>query len=97
MRVLHSHNMFFACALLFSACGMEQVKNPHVTASMGDSMISFSSYGKAADWVITELLPKNTVITLGTKSNISNRIAQAVANGSTYHGYTWSSPVKSDK
>ncbi len=80
-----------------AAAPQEQVKNPHVTASMGDSMISFSSYGKAADWVITELLPKNTVITLGTKSNISNRIVQAVANGSTYHGYTWSSPVKSDK
>ena len=30
MRVLHSHNMFFACALLFSACGMEQVKNPQM-------------------------------------------------------------------
>lgn len=75
----------------------EQVKNPHVTAVNGDQTFGFSSYGKAADWIITSILPKNAVITLDTKSNISNRIVQAVANGNTYHGYTWSSTSKNVK
>ena len=75
----------------------EQVKTPHVTASYGDRTIGFSSYGKAADWIITHILPKNAMITLDTKSNISNRIVQAVANGNKYHGYVWSSPLKNSK
>lgn len=72
----------------------EQVKNPNVLAIHGDRTYGFSSYGKAADWIITEVLPKNAMITLGTKSNISNRIVQAVANGNKYHGYTWTAPAK---
>ena len=46
---------------------------------------------------MNELLPKGAQISAGTKSNISNRIVQAVANGNKYHGYTWSSPVKNGK
>ena len=75
----------------------ERCEKPHVTASHGGDTFSFSSYGKAADWIITQLLPKDVMITLNTKSNISNRIVQAVANGNTYHGYTWSSPAKREK
>ena len=72
----------------------EEVKNPRVTAVHGDETRSFASYGKAADWIITELLPKNAFVTADTKSNISNRIVQAAANGGTYHGYVWSDPHK---
>ncbi len=75
----------------------EQVGVPHVTASHGDKTFGFASYGKAADWIITHVLPKNAMITLDTKSNISNRIVQAVANGNTYHGYTWAAPNKNRK
>jgi inhibitor of KinA sporulation pathway (predicted exonuclease) len=75
----------------------EPAKVPHVTASQGNDVFSFSSYGKAADWIITQLLPKDVMITLNTKSNISNRIVQAVANGNTYHGYTWTAPAKRGK
>ena len=71
------------------------ISAPRVTASHGDKTFGFASYGKAADWIITEILPKNAMITLDTKSNISNRIVQAVANGSTYHGFTWVAPLKS--
>ena len=75
----------------------EPVKDPHVTASQGNEIFGFASYGKAADWVITNLLPKNAMITLDTKSNISNRIVQAAANGGVYHGFTWSAPAKREK
>ena len=71
-----------------------QVSNPHVIASLGDEIRSFSSYGKAADWIMNELLPKGAQISAGTKSNISNRIVQAVSNGSKYHGYIWTAPAK---
>lgn len=71
-----------------------QVKNPHVIANLGDETRSFSSYGKAADWIMTELLPPGAQISADTKSNISNRIVQAVSNGSKYHGYTWTAPAK---
>ena len=75
----------------------QPTEHPHVTASHGDSTFSFSSYGKAADWIITQVLPKGVVITLNTKSNISNRIVQAVENGNTYHGYKWTAPAKRGK
>ena len=57
-------------------------------------LFGFASYGKATDWIITNLLPKNAMITLDTKSNISNRIVQAAANGGEYHGFTWSARVQ---
>lgn len=72
----------------------EPVKEPHVTATHGAEIFGFASYGKAADWIITNLLPKNAMITLDTKSNISNRIVQAAANGGEYHGFTWSARVQ---
>ena len=71
-----------------------QVKNPHVIANLGSETRSFASYGKAADWIMAELLPGGAQISAGTKSNISNRIVQAVANGTKYHGYTWTAPAK---
>ena len=71
-----------------------QVSNPHVIASLGNEIRSFASYGKAADWIMNELLPKGAQISAGTKSNRSNRIVQAVSNGSKYHGYTWTAPAK---
>ena len=80
-----------------SVTAPEPTQRPHVTASQGNNSFSFSSYGKAADWIITQVLPKDVVITLNTKSNISNRIVQAVANGNTYHGYTWTAPAKRGK
>jgi inhibitor of KinA sporulation pathway (predicted exonuclease) len=72
----------------------EQVTNPRVIAHLGSEIRPFSSYGKAAEWIMSELLPKGAEISSGTKSNISNRIVLAVANGNKYHGYTWTAPAK---
>ena len=68
----------------------EQVRNPHVTASSGSETFAFASYGKAADWIISEL-PEKATVSAETKSNISNRIVRAAANGSSYRGFIWRS------
>lgn len=75
----------------------EPVKEPHVTASFGGNTYGFSSYGKAADWIMSEMLPEKTEVTEQMKSNISNRIVRAAANGGSYHGFTWRSVKRQRK
>ena len=75
----------------------EPVRNPHVTASDGEDTFAFASFGKAADWIMSEILPDKASVTAETKSNISNRIVRAAANGSVYHGFTWRSVAKEPK
>ena len=75
----------------------EPVSDPHVTASLDGTTYGFASYGKAADWIMSEILPEKAEVTAETKSNISTRIVRAAANCSVYHGYVWRSIPKENK
>lgn len=75
----------------------EPVANPHVTASLDGETFGFASYGKAADWIMSEILPGKSSVTTETKSNISNRIVRAASSGSAYHGFTWRATAKENK
>lgn len=71
--------------------------NARLAANRGGDVHFFTSYGKAADWIMAEVMPKGVNVTGMTKSNISNRIVQAVSSGSHYHGYVWSKPSPDEK
>ncbi len=61
----------------------------YVKAARGDRTYIFPTYGKAADWVMLNLMAKNVDADEKMKSSISNRIVNAVNRKRTYYGYLW--------
>ena len=61
-----------------------------ITAEKGGEKLSFPSFGKAADWVMTEFLNVSDVVNDKTKSKVCSRIMVAAEKERLYCGYKWS-------
>ena len=60
-----------------------------IEAVQGNTTVSFSSYKKAADWVMRTLISKNATVTDKTKSRISNHIRRSIEKDELYFGFKW--------
>ena len=60
-----------------------------ITATLGNIRMVFHSYGKAADWLISELMSKNNQANEKTRGRVCNKIANAAKQNEPYCGYTW--------
>lgn len=61
----------------------------HIEAANGRVTKAFYTYGRAADWVLRELMATRGEIDEKTKSNVCNRIIHAVGSDKPYYGYDW--------
>ncbi len=61
-----------------------------IKAERGSVRLEFTTFGKAADWVMTEQLNMNDTVTEKTKSKVCSRIINAAEKDRLYCGYTWS-------
>lgn len=65
-------------------------KRSRIEATNGRVTKSFYTYGRAAEWVMRELMPAgNETVDGKTKSNVCNRICRAVGGDKPYYGYDW--------
>ena len=60
-----------------------------IEAANGHVTKSFYTYGRAADWVLRELMATRGEVDEKTKSNVCNRIINAVGSDKPYYGYDW--------
>lgn len=60
-----------------------------IKAAKGNIKMEFVSYGKAADWVMTEQLSIGDTVNDKTKSRICRRIKSAAERNKLYCGYSW--------
>ncbi len=68
---------------------VEKVQNPKVKAIKGDKVFAFKTYGKAGDWIMENLYPKNKPHDLKLKNLLCNRIKSAADHKKKYFGFTW--------
>ena len=61
-----------------------------VKASMGNRKLEFSTFGKAADWVMSEQMNMRDIVTDQTKSKVCSRIICAAEKNKLYCGFKWS-------
>lgn len=61
-----------------------------IVAAKGKARMEFSSFGKAADWVMAEQLSFGDTVNDKTKSKICSRIVSAAEKERPYCGYDWS-------
>ena len=60
-----------------------------VIAVSGGMRKEFSSFGKAADWVMSEYMNMGDIVTDKTKSKVCSRIINAAEKDKRYCGYSW--------
>ena len=60
-----------------------------IEATNGHITKSFYTYGRAANWVLRELMSCRGDVDEKTKSNVCNRIIRAVGSDKPYYGYDW--------
>ena len=56
----------------------------------GGVTLEFATFGKAADWVMTEQMSMGDIVTEKTKSKVCSRIINAAEKNRLYCGYSWS-------
>lgn len=61
-----------------------------IEAVKGNIYVNFTSYRKAADWILQFLMPKSACVTDKTKSRVSNHIRMSIEKDVTYFGFKWS-------
>ena len=61
-----------------------------IKAVKGNVRMEFSSYGKAADWVMSEQLSVRDKVNDKTKSKVCSRIVNAAEKEKPYCGFEWS-------
>ncbi len=61
-----------------------------ICAVKGNLKMEFSSFGKAADWVMSEFLAIGDKVNDKTKSKVCSRIMVASEKGRPYCGFSWS-------
>ncbi len=61
-----------------------------IKAVKGNVKLEFSSFGKAADWVMSENLGMQDTVTEKTKSKVCSRIVTAAEREKPYCGFMWS-------
>ena len=61
----------------------------HIEAVNENTSMEFSSYKKAADWVMCSLIPEHTAVSYKTKSRVCNRIKRSIQREELYFGYKW--------
>ena len=61
-----------------------------VKAVAGGVTLEFATFGKAADWVMTEQMSMGDIVTEKTKSKVYSRIINAAEKNRLYCGYSWS-------
>ena len=70
--------------------GADLPKNKkRITATAGSAALTFASFGKAAEWVMSEQMNSNDVVTDKTKSKVCSRIINAAEKNRPYCGYRW--------
>lgn len=67
----------------------QQSFKPKVFAERDGERIPFRSFAKAAEWVITTLMPPDIEMTARLKSAVCNRIILAIQRGRKYYGVVW--------
>lgn len=61
----------------------------HIEAVNENISVEFSSYKKAAEWVMCSLIPEHTEVNYKTKSRVCNRIKRSIQRDELYFGYRW--------
>lgn len=61
-----------------------------IKAVKGNVRVEFSSFGKAADWVMSEQLSVGDTVNDKTKSKVCSRIVNAAEKEKPYCGFAWS-------
>lgn len=61
----------------------------HIEAVGDNVSMEFSSYKKAADWVMRSLIPEHTAVNAKTKSRVCNRIKRSIQRDELYFGFKW--------
>lgn len=61
----------------------------HIVAVDENTSMEFSSYKKAADWVMCSLIPEHTAVNYKTKNRVCNRIKRSIQRDELYFGFKW--------
>ena len=61
-----------------------------IKAANGNVQLEFSTFGKAADWVMSEHMSLGDIVTEKTKSKVCSRIITAAEKDKPYCGFVWS-------